>query len=129
MSGYQQDAAPSTVTDVRVALTVSNAGTATATLTAAQLLGRVIYTTPAAAANLTLPTAALLVAADDKAETGTGFIVDLANRSSANVATLVAGTGVTLSGTAAVGVSSSARLYVRYTNVTSGAEAYDVIRL
>lgn len=123
-------AKPAKAQNVREKSVVVNAGTATATLTSTQVLSKLIYVNPAANASFTLPTAAALVSADKQAEAGTGFQVLFSNRGAATTATLVTSTGVTLAGlTAVVAAVSGAVLYLQYTNVTSGAEAYTVTRL
>ena len=86
-------------------------------------------TTPGAAINLTTPTAALLKAADPDAVVGRGYEFTVINLNGTNAATLVAGAGVTLVGSAVVAASSSANFYVRYTNVTESSEAVTVYRV
>ncbi len=122
-------AGPSSAVDLRETVVVSNAGTVATTLTTTQVLGKVVYATPAANANFTLPSAASLVAADKKAEVGTAFRLFLANRASSSVITIVAGSGVTLAGSATLAAASGSQLLIQYTNVTSGAEAYTAVRL
>ena len=89
--------------------------TDTATLTAAALLGGMIVGTPTAAANYTLPTAALIIAA--MASLGASFIGQsfefvISNTSAgANTITAVAGTGVTLAGGTSTVVQNATRRY------------------
>ena len=122
-------AEPAGAQEVREKFLVSNAGTVAATLTTTQVLGKVVYATPAANANFTLPSAATLVAADKKAQVGTSFKLYFSNRSVDKVITIVAGSGVTLSGSATLAAASGSELLIQYTNVTSGAEAYTAVRL
>lgn len=105
-------------------------GDVTATLTAAQLASGILTSDPAAGAiNLTTPTAALIVAEDGKAAVGRGFEFVIINEDGANAITVVAGVGVTAKGSLVVAASTSARFYVRYTNVTAAAEAVSIYRL
>ncbi|HYH64577.1 MAG TPA: hypothetical protein VD866_07780 [Urbifossiella sp.] len=98
----------------------------TATLTAAQLLGGFINSAPAGAINLTLPTAALMVAGIPGAKVGDSFDVSIENTSGgANAITLVAG-GATLRGGTSIAQNKAALLRVLITNVTAAAEAYTV---
>lgn len=102
---------------------------ATATLTAAQLLGGFINSAPAGAINLTLPTAALMVAGMAGCKVGDAFECSVANTSGgANTITVLAG-GATLRGNPAVAQNKVANLRVLITNVTAAAEAYTVHQL
>lgn len=93
----------------------------TATLTVAQLLGGLITGTPTAAANYTLPTATLIVAALGSWSNpyiGQSFEFTIKNTSAgANTITAVAGTGVTLTGTATVAQNAIKRFRLVVTNV------------
>ena len=117
------------VTDFRDDYKLVDVGNVAATLTASQLLRGILYSNPATAVTLTLPTAALLVAMDQKAAVGSGLHVFLRNDNGVGVLTVAAGTGVTLAGKVTVGINSSAHFYVTYTNVTAAAEAVTVARL
>jgi hypothetical protein len=108
----------------------TNGGTATGSLTASQVLAKLVYVTPSAASNFTLPTAAALVAMDSLAQVGDGFTLYLSNRSGTYAATVVAGTGATLAGLPAVVASATgSQWYINYTNVTSGTQAYTATRI
>ena len=98
----------------------------TATLTAAQLLAGFINSAPAGAINLTLPTAAAMVAGAKGCKVGDSFETSIENTSGgANTITLVAG-GATLRGGTAIAQNKGAFLRVLITNVTAAAEAYTV---
>lgn len=116
-----------------VAATVA---TATAvTLTAAQVLGKLVLQDPAGGAvTTTLPTAALLAAAirNDSQSLETGTSVEFTIRNTANEAeaiTVAAGTGGTLSGTATIAQNNSKRFLLVFTNGDQGAETYTVYSL
>jgi len=110
-------------------LGVVNAGTTSATLTAANVLNNILTAAPAAAATLTLPTAASVVALDGNSAVGRGFKFHIINTNGTNAITVAAGTGITLVGVVTVAASSSATFYASYTNVTVGQEAITVYRL
>lgn len=98
--------------------------TAAATLTAAQCLAGLI-TYNGAAANLTLPSAAALCDAVQGAMVGTSFEL-MVKSTGAGTATIVAGAGCTLTGTATVATANIRTLLFNFTNVTPGQEAYTV---
>ncbi len=99
---------------------------ATATLTAAQLLGGFINSVPVAAITLTLPTAALMVAGARGCKVGDSFDLSIENSSAgANSITLAAG-GATLRGGTSIAQNKAAKLRVLITNVTAVSEAYTV---
>ena len=101
--------------------------TDTATVTAAQLLTKVLDGTPTAAATYTLSTAALLVAAIPGARVGDSFWVVINNKSGgANTITVAAGTGGTADGTLTVAQNVIRSFLVIITNVTASSEAYFV---
>lgn len=96
--------------------------TAAATLTSPQLLqGMIIYN--GAAANITLPTAADLANNIQGVMVGTSFEV-MVRATGAGTATLVAGAGGTISGTATVATANNRFFLFNFTNVTLGQEAY-----
>ena len=102
----------------------------TATVTAAQLLTKVLDGTPTAAATYTLPTAALLVAAVANAKVGDSFIFVVNNKSAgANTITIAGGAGGTADGTLTVAQDVIRAFLVIITNVTAAAEAYFVYGL
>ena len=101
--------------------------TNSATITAAQLLTLILDGTPTAAADYTLPTAALLVAAIPGAAVGSSFMFTVNNKSAgANTITVVAGAGGTADGTVTVAQNVIRSFLVIITNITGAAEAYFV---
>lgn len=108
-------------------LTVTDAGNVSATVTAASVVQGILTSNPGAAITLTLPTAALLVAADLDAALGRGYNFSIINTNGSNVITVAGGTGVTLVGLATVATNSTASFYVRYDAV--GTPAISVYRL
>ena len=101
---------------------------ATATLTIAQLLGLLITTTSATAVSLTLPTGTLTDAGITAPAMPIGgafdwFIINLG--SSTGAITLVAGTGHTIVGSAAIPIATSAGFRTRKT----AANTYVTYRL
>lgn len=107
--------------------TTQTALTDTATVTAAQLLTKVLDGTPTAAATYTLPTAALLVAAVSNCQVGTSFVFVVNNKSAgANTITVAAGSGGTSDGTLTIAQNVIRTFLVIITNVTGGSEAYFV---
>jgi hypothetical protein len=103
----------------------------TATLTMDKLLGGLILGTPTAAANYTMPTAALLIAALKSFGTpflGQSFEFTILNTSAGAFAiTVVAGTGVTATGTMTIAQNNGKRFLVVVTNVD--APAYTIYSL
>lgn len=103
----------------------------TATLTAEQMLGGLITGTPTAAANYTLPTAALLITALQSFGVpyiGQSFRFTIKNTSGgANTITAVAGTGATIVGTATVAQSNAKEFRVVITGVD--VPAYSIYSL
>jgi hypothetical protein len=82
----------------------------TATLTVAQVLGKVLVGSPStSAANYTLPTAALLDAALPNKKINTTFDLTIINLgTSSGVITVVTGTGITLVGMATLPITTAA---------------------
>lgn len=111
------------------ALTVVSA--TSATLTTTQILSGLMQTSPAGAINLTTPTAAQLVAAEgpDVKVGDYRKLTIVQTGSNSAVVTVVAGTGVTIVGTAtiAIGVSASFELLVK--NITATTEAVTLVRV
>ena len=103
--------------------------TATATLTAAQILGNVLVANPSTtAATYTLPTAAAIDAVLTNAKIGSTFDLYIVNTgTSSGAVTLAAGTGITDGGNAlvAVAITSSAMFRFRKT----GDAAYIVYKV
>lgn len=107
--------------------TTQTALTDTATVTAAQLLTKVLDGTPTAAATYTLPTAASLVAALANPKVGDSFIFVVNNKAaSALTITMAAGSGGTADGTLTVAQNVIREFLVIITNVTAASEAYFV---
>lgn len=109
----------------RVLLAATDAAT---TLTADQTTNAVVTMTPGAARNLTTATAAQIVAAIPEPRVGTTFELTVVNGAAATHAiTLVAGSGVTLGGVAAmatIAAASSATYLGRITNVSTPAVTF-----
>ncbi len=111
------------------------------TITIAQILTGIYITDPTADAAHTLPTAALAVAGVGGVAVGDCIDFTCINTGTASadeIITLAAGSGGTLVGSGAVltsdptdeQFSSGSGLFrIRFTNVTSGSEAYTVYRL
>lgn len=105
-----------TNTSAFTATTAQTSGAANVTLS---LTG-----TLSAGAAITLPTAALLVAARSHPYVGETYRLRIINNSSGAFAwTVTAGTGDTVTGTATVAQSTWREYMVSFTNVTSGSEA------
>jgi hypothetical protein len=68
----------------------------------------------------TLPTMALLVAANPNWDIGETLRFDIANASSANSTTIVTGSGITLVGSATVPVNGRRSVYLRKDSATAG---------
>lgn len=84
--------------------------TVTATLTAAQVTGGLLVATPGGStASYTLPTGTLLDAQMTNMKVNSTFLLMIINVTSVTgVITIVAGTGITLVGTATIGLSAAA---------------------
>lgn len=99
------------------------------TLTVAQMLGGfIVFDTSSGARNLTLPSAAAIVAAIQGCQVGTSFRFLVKNTSAgAGTITLVAGTGVTLTPASPTVTFGQAREFlVNVTKNTYGSEAVTV---
>jgi len=103
---------------------IPTALTAATTLTAGNLSGGIIVYTSASAANLTLPTVALVNAEISSAKINSAFEFSLV-ATAAGVPTLVVGTGWTLVGSGA-GVAS---LSVLFRAVKTGEFTYNLYRI
>lgn len=96
------------------------------TYTVAQFLGGVINRSgPAGVFSDTTPTAALIVAAIPGCEVGSGCEIYIRN-TTANLLTMLAGAGVTLTGTTTVAATQTRLYKVRVTNIGAGTEAVTV---
>jgi len=101
--------------------------TDTATITAAQLLTRILDGTPTAGATYTLPTAALLVGAIENPKIGDSFLFIVNNKAAgAFTITVAGGAGGTGDGTLTVAQNIIRQFLVIITNVTAGSQAYFV---
>jgi hypothetical protein len=100
--------------------------TATATLTVAQITAGILSANPStSAASYTLPTGTLIDATLTNAKVGSTFDLVIVNLGTGSGAlTIVAGTGITLAGSATVAVTSSAQ--VRF--VRTGDAAWTMYR-
>lgn len=103
--------------------------TSTATLTAAQILGGMLYANPStSAATYTLPTAALIDAAIPSATVGSTFDLSIVNvGTSSGAVTLSMGTGVTDGGNAAVAVAVTSSAAFRFRK--TGDAAWSVYKI
>lgn len=99
-------------------LVTATASAATLTATAAQLLGGTINATPTEAQALTLPTAALLIAAIKQAGVGNQFDFWIRNLSAYTI-TVGAGADGTLDGTATIATANSKQFRVVITSATT----------
>lgn len=105
-------------------MTVETGVDDTATVTAAQLLKRILDAVPTAAATFTLPTAALLAAAIPGVEAGDSFTFVITNNSAgANTITVAAGSGGTADGTLTV-AQNVARMFLLTFTSTSAYTVY-----
>lgn len=105
---------------------VTELADAAATLTAAEMLDGLFTITPTAARALTTDTAANIVAALPNAQVGSWFDITIVCLA-AFAATLTAGSGITIIGTAAVN-NQAGTFRALVTNVTSGSEAVTFYR-
>jgi hypothetical protein len=101
--------------------------TVTATLTVAQITAGILSANPStSAASYTLPTGTLIDATLTNAKVGSTFDLAIVNLgTSSGALTIVAGTGITLAGSATVAVTSSAQ--VRF--VRTGDATYTMYRI
>lgn len=97
--------------------------TATATLTAAQVVGGMLLANPStSAATYTLPTAAQIDAAVPNATVGSTFDLSIVNiGTSSGTVTLSMGTGITDGGNAAVAVAITSSALFRFRKTAEGA--------
>lgn len=104
--------------------------TATATLTAAQVTGNMIVANPStSAATYTFPTASQIDAVLTNAKVGSTFDLVIVNLgTSSGALTLTMGTGLTLSGSGTVAITSSAQLRFRRTG-TADTATFTVYRI
>jgi hypothetical protein len=92
------------------------------TYTAAQFLGGVISRSGATTVSDTTPTAAAIVAAIPGCEVGSATYLDIINTNS-GLLTILAGSGVTLSGTTTIATVNTRRYAIIVTNATLSSEA------
>jgi hypothetical protein len=97
--------------------------TSTATLTAAQVTGGILYANPStSAATYTLPTASDIDAVMTSANVGNTFDLSIVNvGTSSGTVTLSMGTGITNGGNAAVAVSTTSSALFRFRKTGTGA--------
>ena len=103
--------------------------TATATLTAAQVTGGMLVANPStSAATYTFPTASAIDAVLANAKVGSTFDLVIVNLgTSSGALTLTMGTGLTLSGSATVAITSSAQLRFRKTATDPTFTVYRIV--
>lgn len=102
----------------------------TATMTNAQVFGRIGTSNPSGGAiTLTTPTAASMVAYQPGATVGDSYRFTIINTNSSNAITLDPGSGVTVVGSATIALSTSANFIIRFSNVTSSSEAAVIYRV
>ena len=120
--GYQVGAGNRAETTLGYGLAPQTA-TATATLTAAQIVNGMLVANPSAtAATYTLPTAALIEAAVPNATVGSTFDLSIVNiGTSSGTVTLALGTGVTDGGNALVAVSTTSSALFRFRKTADSA--------
>jgi len=120
--GYQLGAGNRDETVMGAAAAPQTAG-ATATLTAAQILGGMLVANPStSAATYTLPTAALIDAALPNATVGSTFDLNLVNiGTSSGAVTLATATGLTDGGNAFVAVAVTSSAAFRFRKTAEGA--------
>lgn len=105
--------------------------TTATTVTASQLLSRIITQTPSSALTITLPSYAALTAAypnSDNIQVGDSFPFSLINLSGTSAITVAAGTNGTLVGSGVTAITSTSNFLVQVT-VVGGSPAYVVYRL
>jgi len=126
--GYQVGAGNRNET-IMSAMGAPQTDTATATLTAAQIVNQMLVANPSAtAATYTLPTGALIDAAVPNAIVGSTFDLSIVNiGTSSGTVTLAASTGVTDGGNAFVAVAITASQLFRFRKTGDGT--YVVYRL
>ena len=102
--------------------------TATATLTVAQITAGILSANPSTtAASYTLPTGALIDATLTNAKVGSSFDLVILNLGTGSGAiTLVAGTGITLAGSATIAVGTSAQIRLVRTD-TAAWTSYRIV--
>jgi hypothetical protein len=111
------------------AMAVPQTATATATLTAAQIVNQVLVANPStSAATYTLPTGALIDAAVPNATLGSTFDLSIVNTgTSSGAVTLAVSTGVTDGGNALVAIATTSSQLFRFRKTGDGT--YVVYRL
>lgn len=120
--GYQVGAGNRAET-ILGAMAAPQTATATATLTAAQIVNTMLVANPStSAATYTLPTAALIDAAVPNAVAGSTFDLYIVNLgTSSGTVTLALGTGVTDGGNALVAVGTTSSAAFRFRKTADGA--------
>ena len=120
--GYQVGAGNRAET-ILGAMAAPQTATATATLTAAQIVNTMLVANPStSAATYTLPTAAQIDAAVPNAVAGSTFDLYIVNiGTSSGTVTLALGTGITDGGNALVAVGTTASAAFRFRKTADGA--------
>lgn len=120
--GYQVGAGNRAET-VMGAADAPQTATATATLTAAQILGGMLVANPStSAATYTLPTASAIDSALPNATAGSTFDLSIVNTgTSSGAVTLALGTGITDGGNALVAVAVTSSAMFRFRKTADGA--------
>jgi len=114
--------------------TASNTGATSTMLTASQVLGGIIVSTPNVdTVILTLPMASQLVQADSSSQIGKGYAFTIINSSTAYSIIVSTGTGpsdngITVVGNPIVSINESANFYISYDNITPNTEAVTIYR-
>jgi hypothetical protein len=110
-----------------------NLSPVSATLTSSQFFNSFIVCNTQAFQfiNLTLPSAASLIAYDPNATAGKGYYITIVDNgvNAEGSVQLFAGTGITFVGGTLIIPINSVRFFVYYNNVTSGQEAITIYRL
>ncbi len=105
---------------ISTGLTSAVAGGATLTLTAAQILGGYIRSTPTEAQAMSLPTPELLVAAMPQAQIGTRIELTITNLSAYTI-TVTGVTRATVTGTATIATNYTKRFIFEFTAISTPA--------
>ena len=105
-------------------------GNVNVTLTPDQLFQGILYSAPSVAITVRFPSAANLVRANTKTKVaGYGRHLYIRNDGTALI-NITPGTGGSISGTASAAASAyAAHFYIRFSNVGTGVESYQIIRL
>lgn len=114
---------------VKTQLAPTSLTNANATLTMSQLLTNIFTITPTLLTTLTIDTASNLVASLTFVQINDSIDFSIINLATLFGLTVAVGSGGTLVGSGSVGTSSTGTFRLRFTNVTSGSEAYSLYRI